>query len=73
MDDGIELTFDGGEPAIATAEMLFLDVPAFLFIKRDEVGDLIGQAGIDAEINDHAEGPVWVGSHNLSTAGAGRH
>jgi hypothetical protein len=34
--------------------MLFLDVPAFLFIKRDKIRDLIGQAGIDAKINDHA-------------------
>jgi hypothetical protein len=60
MDNGIELTFDGREPAIAAAKVLFLDVPAFLFIKRDEISDLIGQAGIDAEVNDHGEVPSRV-------------
>jgi hypothetical protein len=57
MDNGIELTFDGGEPAIAAGKVFFLDRPTFLFIKRDKISDLIGQAGIDAKINDHGGVP----------------
>jgi hypothetical protein len=56
MDDGVQFTLNRREPAISAAKMLFLDLPAFLFIQGHKVSDLIGQAGIDAKINNHDAG-----------------
>jgi hypothetical protein len=72
MDDGVQFAFDGREPAIAAAQVLFLDVLAFLFIKRDKVRDLIWQAGVNAKVNDHGGGSFKDEGASLSAPGAGK-